>query len=67
MKLRKSLIDKGLRQLKSDICMYSMIESDELVGALIIHVDDILYCGNKKFVELVEPAIKQFRVGEQRF
>ena len=64
MKLRKSLLSKGLRQMKSDICMYSMIESDELIGALIIHVDDILYVGNSRFINLVESAIKQFRVGE---
>ena len=50
-------------QMKSDICMYSMLGNHVLIGALIIHVDDVLYAGDKKFIELVESAIKQFRVG----
>ena len=68
VKLRKSLFRKGLRQMKSDICTYSMLGNHELIGELIIHVGDILYAGDKKFIVLAESAIKQFRVlGGRRF
>ena len=41
-----------------------MIEPNELIGALIIHVGSILYTGAKTFIELVESEIRLFRVGE---
>ena len=62
MQLRESLIKKGLRQMKSEIRMYSLLENHVLIGALIIHVNDVLYVGNQKFIILAESAIKQFRV-----
>ena len=56
-------MQKGAHRMKSDICMYPTTDPNELIGASIIHVDDILYVGTNKFVSLVESAITQFRVG----
>ena len=53
-----------LRQLKSDICTYSHVESGQFRCILIVHAGGILYAGDAKFTNLVEKAIKQVRVGE---
>ena len=63
VRLRKAFIQVGLRQMKSDICMYSRVEAGEFQGAMLIHVGDILYTGTREFITVVESAIKQFRIG----
>ena len=65
VKLSKVLIQSGLRQLKSDICMYSKIDSlGRICGFLIAHVDDLLYTGATEFLSLIKRIVSQFRVGE---
>ena len=65
VKLPKVLIQSGLRQLKSDICMYSKLDSSKRIcGFLIVHVDDLLYTGTTEFLALVKKVVAQFRVGE---
>ena len=65
VKLSKVLIQSGLRKLKSDICMYSKLDSlGQICGFLIVHVDDLLYTGTTEFLALVKKVVAQFRVGE---
>ena len=64
MKLRTALIQVGLRQMTSDIRMYSQMQNGELIGALIPHVGDLLYAGTIEFIATVEKTAKQFRVGD---
>ena len=54
--------------MKSDICMYSKLDSrSEICGFLIVHVDDLSYTGTTEFLTLIKEVISQFRVGGLEF
>ena len=65
MQLSKCLIRTGIRQVKSDICMYSILDSHgNICGFVIVHVGDLLYAATFEFLHLVKNTISQFRVGD---
>ena len=51
--------------MKSGVCIYSIRDSQgELLGALIAHVDDLLFCGAQEFRKGAIQAIRTFRTGD---
>ena len=65
--LTEELIKLGCEQLSLDKAVYRwQDESNYLGGLLLLHVDDMLYCGNSEFVQKVIDHIKeQFEVSSE--
>ena len=63
--LSERLRQHGFIQLKTDVCMFNKFDSQgNLIGMLIAHVDDLLFCGTERFRKEAITAIQTFRTGE---
>ena len=63
--LSERLRQHGFIQLKTDVCMFNKFDSHgNLIGMLIAHVDDLLFCGTERFRKEAIAAIQTFRTGE---
>ena len=63
--MAKTLIQIGLRQTQSDICMYPKLDSpSNICGFAIVHVGDLLYTGASGFLILIKKTISFSSVGK---
>ena len=63
--LSERLRQHGFKQLKTDVCMFHKFDSQgDLMGMLIAHVGDLLFCGTDRFRKEAISAIQTFRTGE---
>ena len=65
LSLSKRLREYGFTQMKTDVCMFSKLDSHgNLAGILVAHVDDLLFFGTPTFRKEALQAIHTFRTGE---
>ena len=55
----KDLLGTGAHRNLLDPCIYMWYEGDELIGLLILHVDDMRCSGNLKWETTVFKKIKE--------
>ena len=55
----KYLISLGMKQSKSDACLFYLHENDKLQGILLMHVDDILSAGTLHFENNIMSKLRQ--------
>ena len=47
--MEKYLLNLGMKQSYRDSCLFSFRKKDALMGIILLHVDDMLSCGNHQF------------------
>ena len=64
--VRKLLIQLNCTQVKTEPAAFYWYEGDELGGIFMMHVDDFLWGGSKKFEnEVIDVLREKFKIGEQ--
>eukprot|EP00795_Rhopilema_esculentum_P002321 gene2321-biopygen11363 len=64
--VKEELINLGMKQSKVDSSLFYMTSNTQVTGALIMHIDDFLHCGNEVFEEKVlKPLAERFTVGRR--
>ena len=64
--VKEELINLGMKQSKVDSSLFYMTSNTQVTGALIMHIDDFLHCGNEVFEEKVlKPLAEIFTVGRR--
>ena len=51
--LSKTLMNLGMKRSKTDSCLFYYHEKGKLQGMLLMHIDDILSCGNEEFRTII--------------
>ena len=65
--LTKGLLELGFIQSPFDPCLYMMInEVGNTIGMIGFHVDDGLFCGNKRFLEKIDALERKFPFGRKK-
>ena len=63
--LPKRLRAHGFRQLRCDVCMFTLHNtSSQLIAYLVCHVDDILFTGTEDGLMAAEKVLRTFRAGD---
>ena len=57
--VQEKLQAMGMKSLSGDDCFFYLIKNEKLVGICLIHVDDFLIAGDKKFLDDTEDALKE--------
>ena len=64
--VKEELINLGMKQSKVDSSLFYMTSNTQVTGALVMHIDDFLHCGNEVFEEKVlKPLAESFTVGRR--
>ena len=63
--MEKYLLNLGMKQSYRDSCLFSFRKKDALMGIILLHVDDMLSCGNHQFYEsIIKPLRAKFTFGK---
>ena len=66
LRINATLIELGLDRISLDQAVYALRVNGELRGILCIHVDDMLWAGDKKFAdEVITPLKKRFAISSE--
>ena len=62
--LTKTLKELGLEQSSYDKALFYIRSVNKLEGVLVVHVDDLLFSGNKKFLAIVKRLCDIFKISK---